>query len=164
MSDHRSGDSWPSHRLPLVISLSLFLAGCGRVTPSAHPLVLNPVTTADMTDSAATALPAITPAEKGDPGPFRFLDICPGSGIDFVHVSGMTAEKLFPTANGSGVALFDFDGDGKLDVYFATGNVLPLPKSASATNRLYKNLGGGKFRDETEHKGWHSGDTAMALP
>ena len=50
------------------------------------------------------------------------MDICPESGVDFVHVSGMTPEKLFPTANGSGVAMFDYDGDGKLDLYFATGN------------------------------------------
>jgi hypothetical protein len=65
----------------------------------------------------------------------------------------MTPQKLFPTANGSGVALFDFDGDGKLDLYFATGNVLPLSAAPDARNRLYKNLGGGKFRDETERSG-----------
>ena len=70
------------------------------------------------------------PAAAGEPGPFRFVDICPGSGVDFVHVSGMTAEKLFPTANGSGVAVFDYDGDGKLDLYFATGNTLPLSATA----------------------------------
>jgi len=65
----------------------------------------------------------------------------------------MTAERLFPTANGSGVALFDFDGDGKLDLYFATGNILPLSASPPASNQLYRNLGGGKFRDETRHSG-----------
>ncbi len=81
------------------------------------------------------------------------MDICPTSGVDFVHVSGMTPQKLFPTANGSGVAVFDFDGDGKLDLYFATGNVLPLSAAPDARNRLYKNLGGGKFRDETERSG-----------
>jgi len=65
----------------------------------------------------------------------------------------MTPEKLFPTANGSGVAIFDYDGDGKLDLYFATGNTLPLPAKPAASNRLYKNLGGGKFRDETDRSG-----------
>jgi hypothetical protein len=89
----------------------------------------------------------------GEPGPFRFVDITPESGVDFVHVSGMTSEKLFPTANGSGVAIFDFDGDGKLDIYFATGNILPLSHAPVASNRLYRNLGGGTFRDETEHSG-----------
>jgi hypothetical protein len=88
-----------------------------------------------------------------EPGEFRFVDVLPESGIDFVHVSGMTAQKLFPTANGSGVAIFDYDGDGKLDLYFATGNVLPLSTKPDAANRLYKNLGGGLFHDETERSG-----------
>ena len=38
----------------------------------------------------------------------------------------MTEAKHFPTANGSGVAIFDYDNDGKLDLYFATGTFLPL--------------------------------------
>ena len=44
----------------------------------------------------------------------------------------MTPEKLLPTANGSGVAIFDFDADGKLDLYFATGNDLPLSAAPAA--------------------------------
>jgi hypothetical protein len=73
--------------------------------------------------------------------------------VDFIHVSGMTAQKQFPTANGSGVALFDFDSDGKLDIYFATGNPLPLDKGRNVPNRLYKNQGGGRFQDVTERSG-----------
>ncbi len=42
----------------------------------------------------------------------------------------MTAAKQFPTANGSGVAIFDFDNDGKMDLYFATGNALPAGPGA----------------------------------
>ena len=37
----------------------------------------------------------------------------------------MTEEKHFPTANGSGVAVFDYDNDGLLDIYFATATLLP---------------------------------------
>ncbi len=98
----------------------------------------------DAIHPAATKTPA-----GGELGPFRFVDILAGSGVDFVHVSGTAPEKLFPTANGSGVAVFDYDGDGKVDLYFATGNSLPLAASPAASNRLYKNLGGGKFRDDT---------------
>src|SRR5262249_25552402 len=76
-----------------------------------------------------------------------------GSGVEFIHTSGMTAEKQFPTANGSGVAIFDFDNDGRLDLYFATGNMLPLQPAQSKPNRLYRNLGGGKFLDVTEQSG-----------
>jgi hypothetical protein len=84
------------------------------------------------------------------PSPFRFADVRDGSGIDFVHVSGMNAQKHYPTAFGSGVAMFDYDGDGRVDLYFATCNPLPSGPARPASNRLYRNLGGGKFRDATE--------------
>jgi hypothetical protein len=65
----------------------------------------------------------------------------------------MTADKQFPTANGSGLAVFDFDNDGKMDLYFATGNTIPPDPARAVPNRLYKNLGGGRFRDVTESSG-----------
>ncbi len=54
-----------------------------------------------------------------------------------------------PQIMGSGAALFDFDGDGLLDIYLLTNGG---PKSAS-TSRLYRNLGGGKFQDVTAGSG-----------
>ena len=64
--------------------------------------------------------------KQTEPSPFRFAEIARQAGIDFVHFSGMTADKYFPTANGSGVAIFDYDNDGWLDLYFATVTLLPL--------------------------------------
>ncbi len=135
--------------------LAVFLAGvtsagCGSQAAPGKPTIAR---LAPAVQPGAAEDEAKTAAPVGEPGPFRFVDIQPGSGVDFNHVSGMTAEKLFPTANGSGVALFDYDGDGKLDLYFATGNTLPLSVPPVASNRLYKNLGGGKFHDETERSG-----------
>lgn len=88
-----------------------------------------------------------------DSSPFRFTEMTKESGIDFVHFSGMTKDKRFPTANGSGAALLDIDNDGKLDLYFATATELPLGTKDSGPNRLFRNLGDGKFRDETESSG-----------
>ena len=65
----------------------------------------------------------------------------------------MTETKQFPTANGSGLALFDYDGDGRLDLYLASGNWLPLETRPKASNRLYRNLGEGKFADVTDRSG-----------
>jgi len=84
------------------------------------------------------------------PSPFRFAEIAQQAGIDFVHFSGMTEERYAPTANGSGVAIFDYDNDGKLDLYFATGTLLPLGTARKGTNRLYKNLGNNLFQDVTQ--------------
>jgi hypothetical protein len=94
---------------------------------------------------------ALTP--QPEPSPFRFAEIAREAGIDFVQFSGMTPEKHFPTANGSGVALFDYDNDGKLDLYFATATRLPLGTAEQGPNRLYRNLGGNRFQDVTEAAG-----------
>jgi enediyne biosynthesis protein E4 len=94
-----------------------------------------------------------TMTKQTESSPFRFAEIARGAGIDFVHFSGMTEAKHFPTANGSGVALFDYDGDGKLDLYFATATLLPLGSARKGPNRLYRNLGGNKFKDVTEASG-----------
>ena len=85
--------------------------------------------------------------------PFRFEEITALAGIDFIHVSGMTPEKHFPAANGSGVALFDYDGDGRLDLYLVSSTLLPVGKSDAGRNRLYKNLDGTHFRDVTDASG-----------
>ena len=97
--------------------------------------------------------PAVAaPAVPQEPSPFRFFDVVPGSAIDFKEVSGMTADRHFPTANGSGAAIFDYDGDGLLDIYFATCKPID-PKLPGPSNRLYKNLGGMKFKDATKESG-----------
>ena len=100
---------------------------------------------------AARTIPESAPAE---PVTIRFRDGSAASGIDFVHCSGNNHDKLYPTANGSGVAMFDYDGDGWLDLYFATTRILPVTAStASPGNQLYRSLKNGKFEDVTERAG-----------
>jgi hypothetical protein len=91
--------------------------------------------------------------KQTESSPFRFAEIAQEAGIDFVHFSGMTDEKHFPTANGSGVAIFDFDNDGLVDLYFATCTLLPLGTAEKGPNRLYKNMGGNHFQDVTLKSG-----------
>ena len=84
----------------------------------------------------------------------RFRDVSDTTGITFIHCSGNSPKKNYPTANGSGVAMFDYDGDGKLDLYFATTRELPLDApTQSGGNRLYRNKGDGTFEDVTERAG-----------
>ena len=129
--------------------LGLALVGCGDRAGAGRPPDIAGTPVVEVTTGIPKSFDATTEA-----GPFRFETSGRARRVDFVHTSGTTPEKLFPTANGSGVAIFDADGDGRLDLYFATGNPLPLeigPKSAS--NRFYRGLGGGKFRDETARSG-----------
>ena len=51
------------------------------------------------------------------------------------------------------MAVFDYDNDGLLDIYFATATLLPLGTAEKGPNRLYKNLGNNHFKDVTEAVG-----------
>jgi len=88
-----------------------------------------------------------------EPSPFRFTNITEETGIDFVQYSGMTEEKHYPSANGSGVAIFDANGDGLMDLYFTTCTRLPLGTEEHGPNRLYLNNGDGAYTDATESSG-----------
>jgi hypothetical protein len=95
----------------------------------------------------------VNPTIPQEPSPFRFTDLLPTSGVDFVQYSGMDQDKHFPTANGSGLAVFDYDGDGKMDLYFCTYQHLKPEVPRRGSNRLYRNLGDGRFEDVTEKAG-----------
>lgn len=104
-------------------------------------------------DRVSLLAEAPTLSKQTEPSVFRFASVAKEWGVDFVHFSGMVEEKHYPTANGSGVAVFDHDGDGRMDLYFASQTLLPLGTGEKGPNRLYKNLGDGKFEDVTEKSG-----------
>jgi hypothetical protein len=89
------------------------------------------------------------------------------SGIDFVHESGDFDEKPFPAANGSGVAAFDFDLDGWVDLYFLTGSRVTFDPDwkTRPQNRCYRNLGDWKFQEVTDptRLGWHGFSAGVAV-
>jgi enediyne biosynthesis protein E4 len=136
-------------------ALALAPAGCNNDSIS----IAAPTATTKGTVTAAPDIPSpratapANPTIPQEPSPFRFAEVAKQAGVDFVHVSGMTPEKHFPTANGSGAAILDFDGDGKMDIYFANGTLLPVGSKKTGPNRLYRNLGGGKFEDATARSG-----------
>lgn len=85
-------------------------------------------------------------------GELRFSEVAVASGIDFSSLSGSQPSREILEVNGGGVALFDFDLDGDLDIFFANGATLEAPEKG-AGSRLYRNLGGGKFQDVTASSG-----------
>lgn len=83
-------------------------------------------------------------------GPVWFTDVTALSGVDFVHRSGDSADKPFPSANGSGLGAIDFDLDGRHDLAFVRGVPFPIDESAGNDSaRCFRNLGGWRFADVT---------------
>ncbi|HEY7290984.1 MAG TPA: CRTAC1 family protein [Vicinamibacterales bacterium] len=81
-----------------------------------------------------------------------FEEIAARAGIEFVHSSGHQVTHPLPEIMGGGVALFDLDNDGLLDLYFVQSGNLADP-SAGGGNRVYRNRGDGTFEDVTEQSG-----------
>lgn len=91
--------------------------------------------------ATVVAIAASSPkAALGAPAVPVYRDVTAASGIKFVHDNGAKGDKQYQEVMGSGVALLDYDKDGKLDVYFVT---------CVGSNRLYRNLGDLRFEDVT---------------
>jgi len=94
--------------------------------------------------------------------PVTFTDITPLTTIDFKHEGSPTSVKYLLETMGGGVAIFDYDNDGRMDLFFTNGALLkdPMPKGAVPDksqpkywNRLYHQKSDGSFEDVTERAG-----------
>jgi hypothetical protein len=85
----------------------------------------------------------------------HFVDVAPRSSIPYVTNNHYTGRKYFPQPMCGGVATFDYDNDGKLDIYFTNGAKLPELKKTDASffNCLLRNQGDGAFKDVTSEAG-----------
>ena len=89
-------------------------------------------------ENASIAIPAA--------GAGHFVDVTKAVHVDFHHQAGHTAKKYLLETMGSGVAVFDFDNDGLLDIFFANGAPIfdpeppgykPVKNGATSLNRLF---------------------------
>jgi len=96
-------------------------------------------------------------------GPIILRDVTKQSGITFRHTDGGGGQYYIVETVASGLATFDYDGDGLIDIYLLNGRPLRGTKwqGPPPTNRLYRNLGGFRFVDVTDKAG--VGDTGFGL-
>jgi len=103
-----------------------------------------------------------TPVDQSKAIPGKFVDTTSALGIRFQYLASHTSKKYLPETMGSGVALFDYDNDGKLDIFLVNGAPLsdPTPKGTIPQktgpqywNRLFHQKPDGTFEDVTEKAG-----------
>lgn len=92
----------------------------------------------------------------------KFTDLTQQSGVDFLHRASHTSKKYLLKTMGSGVALFNYDNDGRLDLFLVNGAKIndpeplhDIPKKAGTEyfNRLYHQRKDGTFEDVTVKAG-----------
>src|SRR6204780_4525218 len=134
---------------------SLFMLGSTLTEALATPLWnwRNPDLVA-----AAVATPAAT-------SPVQYVNVAQQAGLTVPNVwGGVDHKRSIIEAKGSGLAFFDYDNDGWLDIYLTNGDRLDShwPPGKAPTSQLYKNNRDGTFTDVTEKSGlgrtgWQTG-------
>ncbi len=103
---------------------------------------------------------------QGDstPAAVQFVDVANTAGLrDRVVNGGEATKKYIFESTGSGVAVFDYDGDDHADIFLVNGSRMEgFPSGQHPTNHLYRNKGDGTFADVTAqsglvHSGWGHG-------
>lgn len=94
--------------------------------------------------------------------PGDFIDAAPGNGVTFLHQAPHTPRKYLLETMGSGLALFDSNNNGLLDIYLINGapfgdyvapGTIPQKAGPQYWNRLYRQKPDGSFEDATEKAG-----------
>jgi hypothetical protein len=112
-----------------------------------------------------TILQATTVPQTNAKSPVQFVDVAREAGLNSPNVWGDPDHKRYIIeAKGSGLAFFDYDNDGWLDIYLTNGTHLDAkwPAGQAPTSHLYKNNRDGTFTDVTEKSGlartgWQTG-------
>lgn len=107
----------------------------------------------------------LAPAQPSPPPagiPVTFEDVATQLKVRFEHHHSPTSNKYLVETMGGGIALFDYDNDGRLDMFFTNGARLsdPMPRGTGPDksdprywNRLFHQNAGGTFTDVTEQAG-----------
>ena len=122
--------------------------------------------------SSGTANKKPPPAAPQAQSPVTFSDITTSTNINFRRAPSFTSVKYLLEAVGGGVAMIDYDNDGRLDLFFTNGAALkdPMPKTempdkrdAKYWNRLYRQKSDGTFEDVTEAAGLKGSGFSMGV-
>src|SRR5882762_4795603 len=150
------GGQWRSRQIFYVVFSSLLSAGAAAQTGPRSVL-----------PGAGTAQSATSPSDVA-----KYIDVTSVLNINFEYVASHTSRKYLIETMGSGVALFDYDNDGRLDIFVVNGAPLSdptpkgtIPKKAGPKdwNRLFHQKKDGTFEDVTEKARLHGVGYGMGV-
>src|SRR5258708_7627302 len=107
-------------------------------------------------------LAQVKDSRPATPTPAKFVDVTSSLGVQFQHAAPHTPKKYLLETMGSGVALFDYDNDDRLDLFVVNGaeiidpslpGTIPKKTGPQYWNRLYHQKSDGSFEDVTEKAG-----------
>ena len=111
--------------------------------------------------------PLVVDAAETQPSqsPVQFIDVARQAGLNAPNVwGGISHKRSIIETKGSGVAFFDYDNDGWIDIYLTNGNRLDAhwQPGQAPISHLYKNNRDGTFTDATQRSGlgvtgWQTG-------
>lgn len=143
-----------------------------KPTPSATPIQPPAPQRTGRSYSSETPIKKPSPQALQAQAPVMFTDITSVSGIDFKHAPSFTSFKYLLEAMGGGVAMFDYDNDGRMDLFFTNGAALKDPmlktempdkRDPKYWNRLYHQKSDGTFEDATISSGLKGAGFSMGV-
>ncbi|MCA1592036.1 MAG: FG-GAP-like repeat-containing protein [Acidobacteria bacterium] len=161
---------------PCVCGLAFARQRPATQTPAPSPTVAAPAqaTPARTGRSYDSSAPVKKPASAAPQAqsPVTFTDITSQSGVTFRHDASSTSQKYLLETMGGGCAMFDYDNDGRMDLYFTNGAKLEgaMPKGSMPDkseprfwNRLYHQKSDGTFEDATVRAGVRGAGYSMGV-
>lgn len=130
------------------------------LTPTPTPTPAQPRAGRSYSSEVAGKKPP--PSAPQSQSPVSFRDISVESNVNFQRVASFTSSKYLLEAMGGGAAMFDFDNDGRMDLFFTNGALLkdsmakderPAKRDLKYWNRIYHQKKDGTFEDVTEKLG-----------
>ena len=129
---------------------------------TAFSLLVVPCTWAQNAPRSIEAAATSVQVADSPPHAAIFTDVTSELGLRFEYVASHTSRKYLIETMGSGLALFDYDNDGRLDIFVVNGaqlsdptqkGTIPQKKGPQDWNRLYHQKRDGTFEDVTEKAG-----------
>jgi enediyne biosynthesis protein E4 len=133
---------------PLSVSTALLcnVSTIEAQTPSSH---------SSQQERQTSVPPATKPPASTATSTIKFENVLKASGINFSLKNSISPQRYSIETMTGGVALFDYNNDGLLDIFFTNGAEIPSleKRDSSCSNRLFRNNGDGTFTDVTVRAG-----------